>query len=44
MTEGKQAKLEDLKSGAAIEGLTPAGSAKIVNVEWFGDQGRQSGL
>ena len=38
MAEAKAAKLEDLKSGASVEGLTPAGSAKIVNVEWFGDQ------
>lgn len=38
MGEMKSAKLEDIKSGASIEGLTPSGSAKIVNVEWFGDQ------
>jgi SNF2 family DNA or RNA helicase len=38
VAESRTAKLEDLKSGAAIEGLTPSGSAKIVNVEWFGDQ------
>ncbi len=38
MSKTQTAKLEDLKSGASIEGLTPAGSAKIVNVEWYGDQ------
>ncbi|GHF71445.1 protein NO VEIN domain-containing protein [Seohaeicola zhoushanensis] len=38
MAEVRSAKLEDLKSGASIEGLTPAGSAKVINVEWFGDQ------
>ena len=32
------AKLEDLKPGASIEGLTSTGTAKIVNIEWFGDQ------
>ena len=32
------AKLEDLKPGASVEGLTPTGAAKVVNVEWFGDQ------
>ena len=37
MVESKMARLEDLKSGALIEGLTTAGNAKIVNVEWFGD-------
>lgn len=38
MAEARQAKLEDLKAGASVEGLTPSGNAKIVNVEWFGDQ------
>ena len=38
MAEAKAARLEDLKSGALIEGLTSSGNAKIVNVEWFGDQ------
>ena len=38
MAEGKQARLEDLKPGAAIEGLTSSGSAKIVNAKWHGDQ------
>ncbi|MBT4892460.1 MAG: DUF3883 domain-containing protein [Gammaproteobacteria bacterium] len=31
-------KLEELKAGASVEGLTPSGAAKVVNVEWFGDQ------
>lgn len=34
----RAATLEDLKAGASVEGLTPNGSAKIVNVERFGDQ------
>ena len=38
MTETKVTKLEDLKAGASVEGLTPSGAAKIVNIEWFGDQ------
>jgi superfamily II DNA or RNA helicase len=38
MIKPSSAKLEDLKPGASVEGLTPAGAAKIVNVEWFGDQ------
>jgi SNF2 family DNA or RNA helicase len=33
------ARLEDLKSGARIQGLAPGGgAARVVNVEWFGDQ------
>jgi SNF2 family DNA or RNA helicase len=33
------ARLEDLKSGARIQGLAPGGgAAKVVNVEWFGSQ------
>ena len=38
MAETEAAKLEDLKAGASVEGLTPSGAAKIVNIEWFGDQ------
>lgn len=38
MTNTIAATLEDLKPGASIEGLTPAGTVKIVNIEWFGDQ------
>ena len=32
------AKLEEIKAGAYITGLTPSGTAKVVNLEWFGDQ------
>jgi SNF2 family DNA or RNA helicase len=32
------ASLEDLKAGAFITGLAPSGAAKVVHVEWFGDQ------
>ncbi len=32
------AALEDLKAGASVRGLTPDGVAKVVQVEWFGDQ------
>ena len=32
------ARLEELKAGAYIKGLTPDGMAKIINLEWFGDQ------
>ena len=38
MSATTAATLEDLKAGASIEGLTPSGTAKIVNIEWFGDQ------
>lgn len=38
MTAARSATLEDLKAGASVEGLTPNGAAKIVNVEWYGDQ------
>src|SRR5210317_657130 len=31
-------KLEELKAGTSVEGLTPAGAVKVVNVEWFGEQ------
>ena len=32
------AKLEEMKAGTYIKGLTPNGTAKVVNLEWFGDQ------
>ena len=32
------ANLEDLKAGARVRGLSPSGLAKVVQVEWFGDQ------
>ncbi len=32
------ATLEDLKAGTVVTGLAPDGLAKIVQVEWFGDQ------
>jgi superfamily II DNA or RNA helicase len=32
------ARLEDLKSGGSVRGLSPNGVAKVVQVEWFGDQ------
>jgi hypothetical protein len=32
------ARLEDLKAGASVRGLAPGGLAKVVQVEWFGDQ------
>ena len=32
------AALEDLKAGASVRGLSPDGLAKVVQVEWFGDQ------
>src|SRR4051794_33528638 len=32
------ARLEHLQSGSAIKGLAPSGLAKVVYVEWFGDQ------
>ena len=38
MTETKAATLEDLKAGTSVQGLTPSGAAKVVNIEWFGDQ------
>ena len=38
MTDTKSATLEDLKAGASVQGLTPSGTAKVVNIEWFGDQ------
>jgi hypothetical protein len=27
-----------LKVGASVQGLTLSGAAKIINIEWFGDQ------
>lgn len=30
--------LEDLKAGASVKGLSPTGTAKVVQVEWFGNQ------
>lgn len=30
--------LEDLKTGAFVTGIAPGGAAKIVQIEWFGDQ------
>ena len=38
MTDGKSATLEDLKAGASVQGLTPTGAARVVNIEWYGDQ------
>ncbi|MCA9473536.1 MAG: DUF3883 domain-containing protein [Pseudomonadales bacterium] len=38
MTEINQTRLEDLKAGASVQGLTPTGTAKVVNIEWYGDQ------
>ena len=32
------AQLENLKAGASVKGLSPAGTAKIIQIEWFGDQ------
>ena len=32
------ARLEALRAGAFIGGLAPDGAAKVVHVEWFGDQ------
>ena len=32
------ATLEDLRAGVFVGGLAPGGAAKVVNVEWFGDQ------
>lgn len=38
MSETGTAKLEDLKPGSSVEGLSPSGPARIVTVEWIGDQ------
>ncbi len=32
------AALEDLKAATTVRGLSPSGPAKVVHVEWFGDQ------
>lgn len=36
--ERMAARLEDLKAGASVRGLAPGRLAKVVQVEWFGDQ------
>jgi superfamily II DNA or RNA helicase len=38
LTDVRTAKLEDLKEGASVEGLSPSGIARVVKSEWFGDQ------
>lgn len=38
MTDGRSATLEDLKAGASIQGLTPTGAARVVNIAWYGNQ------
>ena len=30
--------LEDMKPGVSVRGIGPEGFAKIVKVEWYGDQ------
>ncbi len=30
--------LEDIKSGVSVRGISPQGLAKVVGVEWYGDQ------
>ncbi len=32
------ARLEEVKSGSTVKGLAPGGTAKVVQIEWFGDQ------
>ena len=32
------AALEDLQAGAFVGGLAPGGAAKVIHIEWFGDQ------
>lgn len=32
------AKLEDLKQGAQVKGLDPAGAVVVINVKWFGSE------
>ena len=32
------ATFEDLRAGALVSGLAPGGAAKVIHVEWFGDQ------
>src|SRR5215211_2031997 len=31
-------RLEDIRAGTSVRGVTPGGLAKIVGVEWYGDQ------
>ena len=31
-------RLEEVKTGAVLRGITPEGLAKVVGVEWYGDQ------
>jgi len=31
-------RLEDVRAGALVHGITPEGLAKVVNVEWYGNQ------
>ena len=31
-------RLEDIKSGVSVRGISPQGIAKVVGVEWYGDQ------
>ena len=31
-------RLEDIKSGVSVRGISPQGLAKVVGVEWYGDQ------
>ncbi len=35
---GTPAKIEDIKPGASVLGLTSVGASKIINVEYFGEQ------
>ena len=37
-TERSMAGLEDIKPGVSVRGIGPQGFAKIVKVEWYGDQ------
>ena len=32
------ARLEEVKSGSTVKGLAPGGAAKVVQIEWYGDQ------
>jgi hypothetical protein len=32
------ARLEDIRPGVSVGGIAPEGSAKIVKVDWYGDQ------
>ena len=31
-------KLEEMKAGTTVNGLSSTGLAKVVQIEWFGDQ------